>query len=126
MNKVTQSSLNSSLFQTSSPWLHPPESSWELGVQELLEHLPRALTAVQGRPGLAWAAAAKEIQGFPSNHHCLSCFFCSKISSTESLDCSSLQLALPERSVDAPSEEIPAGIAVFADLPGGFLLANSS
>lgn len=35
-------------------------------MQELLEHLLRALTAVQGGLGLALAAAAKEIQDFPA------------------------------------------------------------
>lgn len=63
------------LSQSSSSSLCPPEGSWELGVQELLEHLLRALTAVQGGLGLALAAAAKEIQDFPAcHHHCLSCF----------------------------------------------------
>lgn len=58
-----------------APALHPPEGSWELAVQVVLQHLPRALTAVQGGPGLAWAAAAKEIQGVPAwNHPRLSCF----------------------------------------------------
>lgn len=66
VNKVPQSSLSCSLFQTSTPCLYPPEGSRELGVQVLLEHLLGALTAVQGRAGLARAAAAKEIQGFPA------------------------------------------------------------
>lgn len=65
-NEVTQSSLSCSLFQSCTPCPCPPEGSRELGVEVLLEHLLGALTAVQGRPGLARAAAAKEIQGFPA------------------------------------------------------------